>query len=65
MSDMQFETDNANEFGRPAEAGGLDLTGKLITWGLVSTRKEAEYVMIALAVVIAIIAFFVYRSSSY
>lgn len=64
MTDMQFET-NPNEFGRPPVQGkGFDLTGKLIGWGLVSSRKEAEYVLIAVAVVALLAAFYFFTSSS-
>jgi len=62
MGDLRFDTDQ-EEFTRPASpTSGGDFTGKLVAWGLVSNRQQAEYVMIGLAVVIAIIAFFVYRS---
>jgi len=65
MGDLRFDTDQQEEFGRPAEQSkGSDFTGKLITWGLVSNRQQAEYVMIGLAVLIAVVAFFVYRSTS-
>ena len=64
MGEMQFQTDDQNEFGRPPQqSAGADLTGKLVTWGLVSNRQQAEYMMIGLAVLIAVIAFFVYRSA--
>ena len=62
MGDLRFDTDQ-EEFARPVSpTSGTDFTGMLVTWGLVSNRQQAEYVMIGLAVVIAIIAFFVYRS---
>ncbi|MDO8576521.1 MAG: hypothetical protein Q7R90_04375 [bacterium] len=64
MGDLRFDSDQQDEFSRPAgQASGGDLTGKLIAWGVVSNRQQAEYVMIGLAVLIAIIAFFVYRSA--
>jgi len=63
MSDVQFDQDGSNEFGTPPSSSGTDLTGKLIQWGIVSNRQQAEYVMIGLAVAVVIIAFFVYRSS--
>ncbi len=62
MGDLRFDSER-DEFSRP-ESPKTDLTGMLITWGLVSNRQQAEYVMIGLAVVIALIAFFVYRSST-
>ncbi len=62
MGDLRFDTEG-DEFARPASRdSGLDFTGMLIKWGLVANRQQAEYVMIGLAVVIALIAFFVYRS---
>lgn len=64
MGDLRFDSDQQEEFGRPAgNTPGGDLTGKLIAWGVVSSRQQAEYVMIGLAVLIAVIAFFVYRSA--
>lgn len=64
MADLQFEN-QTNEFGRPPEAsGGFDITGKLISWGLVSNRKEAEYLLIGVAVVALLAAFFFYRSTA-
>jgi len=65
MGDLRFDTDQQEEFGPPASRPfGGDLTGKLIAWGLVSNRRQAEYLMIGFAVLIAVIAFFVYRSTS-
>ncbi|OGG78146.1 hypothetical protein A3F56_03645 [Candidatus Kaiserbacteria bacterium RIFCSPHIGHO2_12_FULL_55_13] len=65
MGDLRFDSDQQEEFGPPAaRPSGSDLTGKLIAWGIVSNRQQAEYVMIGLAVLIAVIAFFVYRSTS-
>ncbi len=63
MSDVQFQSDDQSEFGSPPSRSGTDLTGKLIKWGIVSSRQQAEYVMIGLAILIAILAFFVYRSA--
>ena len=64
MGDLRFDSDQ-EEFSRPAgRASESDFTGKLVAWGIVSNRQQAEYVMIGLAVLIAIIAFFVYRSTS-
>jgi hypothetical protein len=64
MTDLQFDN-QTNEFGRPPEASnGFDITGKLINWGFVSNRKEAEYVLIGVAVVALLAAFFFYKSSA-
>ena len=65
MGEMRFETDSQNEFGRPPqEAGGFDMSGMLITWGLVSSRQQAEYILIGISVIVFVIAGFVYFSSS-
>jgi|GEM_PF-2495755 hypothetical protein len=55
MADVQFEN-QGEEFGRPPQSSAFDLTGAMVRWGLVSTRQQAEYVMIALAVVAFLIA---------
>jgi hypothetical protein len=63
MADLQFDN-QGNEFGRPPVGQpGMDFTGKLISWGFVSSRKEAEYVLIAVAVLCLIAAYFVYQSA--
>ncbi len=62
MTDMQFN-DSSNEFGTPpASKNGSDISDKLIAWGFVSSRKEAEYVLIAVAVLSLIVAYFVLQS---
>ena len=61
MGEMRFDSDSENEFGAPpTENAGVDFTGKLVQWGVASNRKQAESVMIGLAVVVIIIAFLVY-----
>ncbi len=63
MGDMQFE-DQTNEFGAPRErATGFDLTGKLVQWGLVSTPQEAQYALIAVAVLAFLVAAYFLFSS--
>jgi len=63
MADLQFDN-QANEFGRPPVSDpGVDFTGKLIRWGFVSSRKEAEYALIAIAVLCLVAAYFVYKSA--
>lgn len=62
MGDLRFDSEG-DEFTRRSDSG-TDFTGKLITWGFVSNRQEAEYVMIALAIGISLLAYFVYRSST-
>jgi len=63
MSEMRFE-DQGEEFGPPPQrSSGFDLTGLIIKWGLVSSRKEAEYVMIGVGVVALLAAaYFVFTS---
>jgi hypothetical protein len=62
MSEMQFDTEQQNEFGRPPELEkGSDWTGKLIAWGFASNRQQAEYVMIAVGIVLLVVAYFLYR----
>lgn len=64
MNDMQFDN-SSNEFGTPVqEKPGTDITGKLIKWGLVSTRQEAEYVLMAIGIIALVGSFFMYRSLS-
>lgn len=64
MSDLQFDT-GQNEFGPPrVEKSGMDISGKLVEWGLVSNRQEASYVLIAIAVLALIAAYFLYSSLS-
>jgi len=62
MADLQFEN-QTNEFGvPPQERPGSDLTDMLIKWGLVSSRKEAEYALVGVAILALVIAYFVYGS---
>lgn len=61
---VQFQTDNQNEFGPPPQDTSADFTGKMVAWGLVSTREEAQYVMVGVAVLSFIAAFFFFFSSA-
>jgi hypothetical protein len=63
MGDMQFDQDNAGEFGSPPTASDGGITATLIKWGLVSTEQEAQYVLIGVAVVALVLAFFLVKSS--
>lgn len=64
MAEMQFDM-NPNEFGRPpVQDRGFDIASKLVAWGLVSSRKEAEYVLIAVAVIALVGAFYFLTSGS-
>jgi len=63
MADLQFDN-QGNEFGQPPVAEpGMDVTGKLVSWGFASSRKEAEYVLIVIAVLCLAAAYFVYKSA--
>ena len=64
MSEMQFQSDSENEFGRPPVASGFDMSGMLIKWGIASSRQQAEYVLIGITVAVIVIATFVYFSGS-
>ena len=63
MDEVHFEN-QGEEFGAPPERSGSDLTSRLIRWGVVSNREQAQYVMIGVAVVVFIIAFLVFRSAT-
>lgn len=56
---VQFDTPG-NEFGRPPQASGSDMTDTLIKWGLVGSKQEAEYVLIGVAVLAIVASFLVY-----
>ena len=60
---VQFDN-QGDEYGRPPQrSSGFDLTGKIVQWGLVRSRDEAQYVLIAVAVVALLVAgFFVFHS---
>ena len=59
---MTFDTPS-DEFGRPPqEVRGVDIAGKLVTWGFVSTKEQAQYVLAGVAAVVLIIAYLIYHS---
>ncbi|MDP2648602.1 MAG: hypothetical protein Q8P19_01740 [bacterium] len=58
---IQFEN-QGEEFGTPPQKSGFDLASRMVSWGLVSSRKEAEYAMIGVAALALLIAaFFFFR----
>jgi len=60
--EVRFEN-QGEEFGAPPQASaGFDLTGKMIQWGLVSSRQEAEYALGGTAVVALLIAIYFFWS---
>ncbi|KKW19585.1 MAG: hypothetical protein UY63_C0010G0019 [Parcubacteria group bacterium GW2011_GWA2_51_10] len=62
MSDMKFQSDEWDEFGRPRARSGFDLTAWLIKSGLVSNRKSAEYLLLGIVVVAVFIGGFFFFS---
>ena len=57
MSEMRFQEDQANEFGRPPVAsGGFDISAMLIKWGIASSRQQAEYILITVGAICLILA---------
>lgn len=63
MSEMRFES-QGDEFGRPPERGeGFDISAKLVRWGLVSSTKEGQYVLIGVAVLIVLVAGYFFFTS--
>lgn len=67
MSEMQFKSDDQNEFGAPqsfADTSGV--TDKLVQWGLASSAQQAEYILIGIGVVCLLIAsyFFFFSGGS-
>ena len=53
---MHFDS-QGDEYGAPPQRAAMfDLTSKLVSWGLVSTPQEAQYVLIAVAVIAVLIA---------
>ena len=64
MSDMQFDQDNATEFGTPPSvSSGSGMAGMLIKWGLVSSEQEAQYVLVGVAVVALVLMFFFLKAA--
>lgn len=63
MADMQFEADQQNEFGRPPTYESAGITGKMVSWGLAKDRKQAEYILIGIVVVVLLIAVWLYANS--
>ena len=63
MGDIQFN-DGTQEFGPPPSTqhtGSTDLTGKIVTWGLASSRQQAQTILIVVLVVALLgIAYFMF-----
>lgn len=52
---VSFESESA-EFGTPPERkAGMDIIGALVRWGMVSSRQEAQYVLIGVLVVVVLL----------
>ena len=60
-NNMSFESDNASEFVRTTPlSSSTDITGKLVSWGVVKNRRQAEYLEIAIALAAVGLAAVVY-----
>ena len=55
MGELRFDSDQQNEFVRPIQQSGFDLTGRIVAWGLAKNRRQAEYVLIAVVVLALIV----------
>ncbi len=62
-NDVSFEN-QGEEFGSPPRSGGFSLSGLLVKWGLVSSRQEAQYVLLAIGVLAFVIAVYFFVSLS-
>ena len=49
MTDLRFN-DDGSEFARRPVAVNSGITGVLIRWGLVKTRQQATYVLVAVGI---------------
>lgn len=65
-SGVQFEN-QGEEFGTPPQrSGGMDITGALVRAGLVSSEREAQYVLIGIGVVaLVVVAYFFFSGGSH
>lgn len=63
MSNVRFEN-QGEEYGPPPTSSSFDLTSFMTRTGLVSTRQEAQYVMIGVAVLAFAGAFFLFVRST-
>lgn len=61
MPGIQFQEDTLN--APELHEDGQDFTGKLVSWGFASTRRKAEYLLIAVAILALTGAFFAYEKS--
>ena len=61
---VRFDSDSQNEFGAPPQReGGMDIVGGLVSAGLVKSRQEAQYVLVAIAVLALVVgAYFFFHS---
>ncbi len=61
MSDIQFQSDQADEFAtRPSATSAQSLGDKLITWGIAKNAKQAGYIMVGFAIAVLVLAYVVY-----
>ena len=58
MNDIQFEN-QGEEYGPPPKRfAGFDMTALLLKWRVVSSRHNAEYVLMGVALVAVVLALF-------
>lgn len=59
-SNVRFE-DQGEEFGRPPEERrGIDLAGRLVEWGIVSSPDQAQYVLIGISAVALLVSVYLF-----
>jgi hypothetical protein len=62
--DSGVRFNEGDDYGAPPQRSeGFDLTGKLVSWGLVSSREQAQYVLIAVAVIAVLVAGYFFMGS--
>ncbi len=60
---VRFEN-QGEEFGAPPDrSGGFDLSALFVKWGIVSSPKEAQVILITIAIIAALIAVFFFVRS--
>ena len=63
MNDIQFQTDDADEFApRASAARSPSFSDRLIAWGIAKNQQQALYILIGFAIAVLILAYFIYSS---
>jgi len=61
---VRFEN-QGEEFGSPPDrSGGFNLSALFVKWGLVSSVREAQYVLLAITIVAVLVGVFFFYSAS-